>query len=329
MTKPTILITGGAGFIGSHIVKMLQRKGYQPIVIDNLSRGNIQTLSKETLFFEGSVGNQELLNYLFKLYPIKAVMHFAAFIDVGESVQKPTNYYQNNVVETLELLNVMIKHDIKNFIFSSSAAVYGLPSSPLIDETHPCLPINPYGHTKLMIEMILKDFDTAYGMKFYSLRYFNAAGGDPEGEIPFCQPHLTNLIPLILRNLASNSSTTIYGDDYLTKDGTCIRDYVHIDDLGRAHILAMEQLLGGAPSKIYNLGNGQGYSVKEVIHSVEKVIQQPIPVIHGPKRAGDPPILVANSKKVQKELGWIPFYPDIDSMILHALKARQKVLTNV
>lgn len=326
MKKHIILVTGGAGFIGSHLVAKLKKKGYFPLVLDNLSRGKCETLSclSPSFLIKESVGNQEVLHSIFNQYHVLAVIHFAALIDVGESVKNPLLYYENNVVETLQLLSCMIKHHVKTFIFSSSAAVYGHPLSSSITEDHPCSPINPYGETKLTIEKMLKDFDQAYGLKSCALRYFNAAGGDPERNIPFCQPRPTNLIPLVLQSLQTGTPVTLHGMDYPTPDGTCIRDYIHIDDLANAHILAMERLLQDPSSKIYNLGNGKGHSIKEVIQSIEKITAIKVKTVEGERRPGDPPILIANSTKAQKELDWRPLYTDLDQMISDAWQARRK-----
>lgn len=323
MPKKTILVVGGAGFIGSHVNKMLHQAGYETIVYDNLSKGNPKAVL-QGLFIKGDIANSDLLDEIFEKYSIEAVMHFAAYIDVGESIRIPEKYYGNNVSNTLHLLKNMLRHNVKNFIFSSSAAVYGNPQEKLIAETHPTHPINPYGESKLMVEKMLHDIDQAYGLKYCSLRYFNAAGGDPEGELKNYKVKETNLIPLVLRSLqADNGSVTIFGNDYPTPDGTCIRDYIHVYDLGTAHIAAMEYLFQGRPSAIYNLGNGSGYSVKEVIRTVEKVTDKRVNAIQGDRRHGDPPFLVADSKKAQKELAWETRYPDLESMIAHAWKALQ------
>jgi UDP-glucose 4-epimerase len=315
-----VLVVGGAGFIGSQVNKMLDQAGYQTIVLDNLSRGHRHTVVHGT-FIEGDLGDRALLNKIFTQYTIDAVMHFAAFIDVGESVIEPAKYYQNNVINTFHLLDVMKKHSILNFIFSSSAAVYGLPQKKQIEETHPCLPINPYGETKLMVEKILHDFYHAYGLKSCSLRYFNAAGGDPDGEIKNFNQKPSNLIPIILKSLKKNEAITIFGTDYSTPDGTCIRDYIHVFDLGSAHISAMERLWNGAPTSCYNLGNGEGYSIREVIESVKRVTKLNPKVIEGKRREGDPPFLVANCDKARDELNWKPKFGHLDFMVEHAWKA--------
>jgi UDP-glucose 4-epimerase len=321
MKQKTILITGGAGFVGSHVNKMLNKQGYQTIVFDNLSRGNIKAVRYGT-FVKGDLGNATELDQLFTKHHIDALMHFAALIDVRESVVDPAKYYINNFSYTLNLLEAMRKHNVKIFIFSSSAAVYGYPQRERISETHPCNPINPYGKTKLMVEHCLQDYNKAYGLKYVSLRYFNAAGGDPDGEIKNYQSKPTNLIPIALQSLKSkDGSLTIHGTDYPTPDGTCVRDYVHVNDLGNAHILALEKLLSGGNSESYNLGNEKGCSVREVVEAIESVTSKKVNVIEGPPRAGDPPFLIAESKKVRKELGWQPNFPDLDSMITHAWKA--------
>lgn len=320
MKNKTILIAGGAGYIGSHVNKMLNLSGYKTIVLDNLSRGNSRAVTQGT-FIQGDIGDKKLLAEIFSNYKIDAVMHFAAFIDVGESTRNPSKYYQNNVVATLNLLESMKEHDIKTFIFSSTAAIFGIPEQNLISETHPKLPINPYGNTKLMVEWILSDFDKAYGIKSGCLRYFNAAGGDPDSEIKYSEKKESNLIPLILKSLKSSGSVTIYGTDYETRDGTCIRDYIHVNDLGSAHLLCMEKLFETDESSSYNLGNGLGFSVREVIQAAEKITGLKVNVIEGNRRAGDPPFLVADSSKARKELGWIPHYSSIDQMIAHAWSA--------
>ncbi|WP_068470048.1 UDP-glucose 4-epimerase GalE [Candidatus Protochlamydia phocaeensis] len=320
MHKPTILIAGGAGFIGSHVNKMLHRAGYQTIVLDNLSRGNAKTVCYGT-FVQGDIGDAAFLDKLFADYSIDAVMHFAAFINVGESVQDPWLYYTNNVSNTLALLGAMLRHGIKSFIFSSTAAIFGQPNVPLIKEDQPCHPINPYGESKWMVEKILQDFDTAYGLKFCCLRYFNAAGGDPEGEIKNYQPKASNLIPLILQSLKKAAGqVTIFGTDYPTPDGTCIRDYIHIEDLGEAHIKALEQILTGMPSNFYNLGNGKGFSVREVIQTVEKVLEKKVNTVEGARRPGDPAVLLADPAKAMSELNWHPRY-SLEQMIEHAWRA--------
>lgn len=314
----TVLVVGGAGFIGSYVNKMLHRAGYKTVVLDNLSSGKRESVRYGT-FIEGDTGNRQTLDALFTRYRIDAVMHFAAFIDVGESVSDPIKYYENNVVSTLTLLKAMVKHNVKKFIFSSSAAVFGIPEILPIPENHPCRPINPYGETKRVVETILQNFDSAYDLKFCSFRYFNAAGGDPEGEIGNYQTGSTNLIPRIVRSLQTeNGSVTIFGTKYPTRDGTCIRDYVHIHDLGTAHIKGLERLFSGKTSSYFNLGNGQGYTVHEIIRTVESVTGRKVNVIIGPPRAGDPPRLVADASKAIEELGWQPQFSSPEIIIRHA-----------
>lgn len=320
MPTNNILVTGGAGFIGSYVNKLLSLAGYNTLVIDDLSRGNEKAI-RSGRFIQGNIGDPQLLHSVFQNTPIKAVIHLAAFTDVGESVQNPEIYYQNNVSYTLSLLHAMNKYGIKTFIFSSSAAIFGLPHQPIITESHPTHPINPYGETKLMIEKILQDYSIAYGLKYSCLRYFNAAGGDPDGEIKNYKTKENNLIPLALRNLQSSTPITIFGTDYPTPDGTCIRDYVHVHDLGQAHILAMQRLFAGEPSDSYNLGNGQGFSVRQVLDAVEKATGRPLNKIEGSRRPGDPPILVADATKARQKLGWTPLYSSLEVMVEHAWKA--------
>lgn len=320
MPTKNILVTGGAGFIGSYVNKLLSQAGYNTIVIDDLSRGNEKAV-RYGRFVQGNLGDPQLLNSLFQNTSIDAVIHLAAFTDVGESVQNPQIYYQNNVSNTLSLLHSMKEFGINTFIFSSTAAIFGLPQQPLITESHSTHPINPYGETKLIIETILKDYSQAYGLKYSCLRYFNAAGGDPEGEIKNYKRKDNNLIPLALRSLISSTPLTIFGTDYSTPDGTCIRDYIHIHDLGQAHILAMQRLFAGEPSDSYNLGNGMGFSVRQVLDTVEKETGQHLSIINGPRRPGDPPILVADATKARQELNWKPLYPSLEAMVEHAWKA--------
>lgn len=318
----TVLVVGGAGYIGSHVNKMLHQAGYHTVVLDNLSKGDRRAVTTGT-FIEGDIADEKCLDQLFQTYPIDAVLHFAALIDVGESITQPANYYQNNVAATLTLLKALVRHKVNTFIFSSTAAVYGVPQQNLISEQHPCAPINPYGESKLMVEKILRDFDRAYGLKSSCLRYFNAAGGDPEGEIKNYKKKESNLIPLALQSLKSNGQLTIFGTDYPTPDGTCIRDYIHIWDLGTAHFRAMEQLMAGGNSSTYNLGNGSGYSVHEVITAIEKVTGKKLNVKVGERRPGDPPILVADARKAKRELGWQPAYPSLEMMIKHAWESHR------
>lgn len=315
--KP-ILVVGGAGFIGSHMVLCLQRAGFTPIVFDNLSTGHRDAVINAELIV-GDLSDHHQLKKLFETYDFLAVMHFASFIQVGESVVKPAQYYQNNVVGTLQLLNAMLHAKVHNFIFSSTAAVYGEPRYTPMDEQHPLSPVNPYGHSKRMVEQILEDFANAYHLRYASLRYFNAAGADPEGRLSERHEPETHLIPLILRAAKnSQSAITIFGRDYSTPDGTCVRDYIHVNDLCEAHLLALQALLNGQSQMIYNLGTGQGYSVQEVIDAAKAVTQNEINVIEGSRRLGDPAVLVADPSRAFKELGWTLKYPELTTIIKHA-----------
>lgn len=317
---PKILVTGGAGFIGSNVNKMLNQAGYQTIVLDNLSQGDARAVAYGTLI-EGDVGDAKLLDRIMTENKIQAVIHFAASINVGESVVDPEKYYNNNFANTLVLIDSMRRNGVSNFVYSSSAAVYGIPKTAIITEDHPKLPINPYGRTKLMMEELLDDYDKAYGFRSTALRYFNAAGGDPDGEIKNYQKKDLNLIPIVLRSLIKKNFITVFGTDYPTPDGTCVRDYIHVHDLGRAHLMAMERLIKGGSTQHYNLGNGHGYSVKEVIAATEKTVNQKVDARFGERRAGDPPFLVADATKANRDLGWKPAYPSLESMIGDAWKA--------
>ena len=310
-----ILIVGGAGYIGSYMCKYLAKNGYHPIVLDNLVYGHRQAV-KWGPFIAGQMADTKLLDQIFKEHSIAAVMHFAAFCYVGESVEDPGKYYQNNVAATITLLEEMLKKNIKNFIFSSSCAVYGEPVEIPITEQHPYNPINPYGRSKLMVEQILEDFRAAYGLEYVALRYFNAAGADPEGEIGEEHNPETHLIPLVLKTaLGQRETINIFGDDYATKDGTCIRDYIHIDDLAQAHLLALDRLLNGLPGGQYNLGNGDGYSVKEVIEVARNITSKQIPAKIVERRPGDPAVLIGSSEKAFKELGWKPQFADLNAIV--------------
>jgi UDP-glucose 4-epimerase len=309
-----VLIVGGAGFIGSYVNKLLHVSGYQTVILDNLIAGSKESVTRGT-FFEGDMGNPDLLDRLFLQHKIDAVMHFAAHIDHRESTANPSKYYRNNVMNTFNLLDAMIRHQVNTFIFSSSASVYGFPESDLITENHPCKPVSPYGASKYMVERILED----YSLRYCALRYFNAAGGDPEGEVKNFKKKEVNLIPLILRSLKKgDGSITVFGTDHNTRDGTCVRDYVHVHDLARAHITAMERLFDGGPSSVYNLGNGRGFTIREVIQAIERVANKKVTITEGPRHPSDPPILLADPAKAIRELGWTPLYPNIETMIEHA-----------
>jgi UDP-glucose 4-epimerase len=316
--KKTILVVGGAGYIGSHMVKMLLGAGYEVVTLDNLSGGYRDAVLGGDFVF-GDTADRIGLDRLFAGYAFDGVMHFASFIQVGESVQNPSKYFQNNVAATLNLLDTMVAHRVNAFIFSSTAAIFGVPQYTPIDEGHPKHPINPYGLSKWTIEQMLSDYDHAYGLKSVCLRYFNAAGADPEGQLGERHDPETHLIPLVLQAASGKREfITMYGQDYDTPDGTCVRDYIHINDLCQAHLLALEQLFDGAKSTAYNLGNNAGFSVKEVIDVAKEVTGQEIPVVLGERRKGDPDNLVADSKKAQTVLGWQPQYADLATIIAHA-----------
>ena len=303
-----ILVIGGAGYIGSHTVKMLAQKGYNPVVFDNLSKGHREAVANYP-FELGDLGDKARLAEVFKKHQIDAVMHFAAFIEVGESVKEPSKYYHNNVAKVLNLLDAMVEHGIKYFVFSSTAATFGEPVKEKIDETHPQNPINPYGNTKLMVEKMLADFDTAYGLKATALRYFNASGADDSGDIGESHTPETHLIPIVLQAAAGKRPCIkMFGNDYPTPDGTCIRDYVHVNDLARAHILALEKMFKDNVSERFNLGSGNGSSVAELVKEAKRITGVDFKVEVAPRRAGDPAVLVADSAKAQKVLGWKPEY---------------------
>ena len=315
-----ILIVGGAGYIGSYMCKYLANNGYNPIVLDNLVYGHREAV-RWGPFIEGSMADSKLLKQIFSKYQIVAVMHFAAFCYVGESVTLPAKYYRNNVADTINLLEVMVEKNVSSFIFSSSCATYGEPVEIPITEEHPQNPINPYGRTKLMVEQILDDFRSAYGLESVSLRYFNAAGADPDGELGEDHRPETHLIPLVLQTaLGQRKAINIFGGNYPTKDGTCIRDYIHIVDLAEAHFLALKRLMNGLPGGKYNLGNGDGYSVGEVIETARKITGKTIPINIVDRRPGDPAVLVGSSKKAAGELGWKPRFPDLYTIIETAWK---------
>jgi UDP-glucose 4-epimerase len=313
-----ILVVGGAGYIGSHMVKALCRKKIAVTTFDNLSSGYRDAVTGGK-FIHGDLSDRAALRALFKQQHFDGVLHFASHIQVGESVIEPSKYYHNNVTCTLNLLDAMCSHQVKCFIFSSSAAIFGEPEKLPIDETHPKNPINPYGRTKWMVEQILADYDLAYGLRSVSLRYFNAAGADPFGRIGERHHPETHLIPLVLKAASGQRpGITVFGRDYDTPDGTCIRDYIHVEDLCQAHLLALERLLNGAHSTVYNLGNGNGFSVQEVIDTAGRISGRKIPIIEGDRRSGDPARLIADASKAVRELNWQPKYADLDSIVRHA-----------
>jgi UDP-arabinose 4-epimerase len=301
-----VVVTGGAGYIGSHACKALAQEGYTPVAFDNLIRGNRWAVKYGPLEL-GDILDRAKLDEVFQRYQPKAVLHFAAYAYVGESVEDPGKYYRNNVAGTLTLLEAMRDHGVKKLVFSSTCATYGNPESTPITEDHPQRPINPYGRSKLIVEQMLRDFDQTHDIKSISLRYFNAAGADPEGEIGEAHDPETHLIPLILDvALGKRPFITVFGDDYDTPDGTCIRDYIHVTDLAEAHLLALHALEDGAQSAAFNLGNGQGFSVKEIIAEAERVTQRQIKSIIGPRRDGDPAALVGDSSLAMSKLNWKP-----------------------
>ena len=315
LSNKKILVVGGAGYIGAHMVRQLIKDCFDVVILDNLSTGN-RKLVQAGEFIQGDLGDADVLDRLFSRHTFDAVMHFAAFSQVGESMGRPLVYYRNNLAETMSLLDAMVRYDVKRFIFSSTAAVYGEPVAIPIAEDHPCTPTNPYGNTKLAVERMLADCDAAYGMKYTALRYFNAAGADESGEIGELHDPETHLIPIVLRAADGMiDHIRVFGTDYPTTDGTCIRDYVHVNDLAQAHLLALDALLEGGKSSIYNLGCSNGYSVKDVLVKAEAVTGKKISVVEAPRRSGDPAILVASSEKIQRELGWTPIYDNLEKII--------------
>ncbi|MBI4665217.1 MAG: UDP-glucose 4-epimerase GalE [Nitrospinae bacterium] len=322
--KGTVLVTGGAGYIGSHCALYLRENGWETVILDNLSTGHKESALGQRLVV-GDVGDGALLDSVFKTRSISAVMHFAASAYVGESVTDPAKYYRNNVVNGLALLDAMRRNGVSNLVFSSTCAVYGNPERTPLTETHPKAPISPYGFSKLAFERMAEDFSSAYGLKPVFLRYFNAAGADPEGRLGENHDPETHLIPLAIQAaLGRRGPVTVFGADYPTPDGTCVRDYVHVMDLADAHLKAMEHLLNGGAPSAFNLGSGTGYSVREVVAMVEKVGGKSVPVIEGPRRAGDPPALVASSARALETLGWKPRYAELEAIVKTAYEWHKK-----
>ncbi|MBW2526497.1 MAG: UDP-glucose 4-epimerase GalE [Deltaproteobacteria bacterium] len=319
----TYLIVGGAGYIGSHVVKALADQGNEVITLDDLSKGHRAAVTTGK-FIEGDLGDEVHLGKIFSAHAIDCVMHFAAYSLVGESVEQPLAYYQNNTGKTANLLLAMKKHGVDKFIFSSTAATYGEPVRVPIEEDDPTVPTNPYGRSKLYIEHMLHDAAHAHGLKYVALRYFNAAGADPSGTIGEDHSPESHLIPIVLQvALDQRKSIKIFGTDWDTPDGTCLRDYIHVNDLADAHILAAERLIDGGRSGTFNLGNEAGYSVKEIIDISRKVTGHPIPAEAAPRRAGDPAKLVASSGRIQSELGWKPRYDSPEAIVETAWKWHQ------
>ena len=327
IAQPTILVTGGAGYIGSHAALALKKSGYEVVVLDNLTYGHPEII-KDVVQVElvvGDTSDRALLDELFATRNIAAVMHFAAYIAVGESVQEPRKYYRNNVSSTLNLLEAAIAAGVNKFVFSSTCAVYGMPQEIPMTENHPHDPLSPYAASKDMVEQILSDFDRAYGLRSVAFRYFNASGADPSGNLGEDHNPETHLIPLaLLTALGKRESLSIFGTDYGTPDGTAVRDYIHVNDLADAHVLGLQYLLSGGESQVFNLGNGNGFSVREVIETARKVTGKEIPAIESERRPGDAPILVGSSDKARKILGWNPNYADLNKIISDAWQWHQK-----
>jgi UDP-arabinose 4-epimerase len=327
----TVLVTGGAGYIGSHACKALSVAGYLPVAYDNMVNGHEWAVKWGPLE-KGDIADSTRLGKVIAAYKPLAVMHFSAFAYVGESVEDPLKYYRNNVAGTLSLLEAMREHAVERMVFSSTCATYGVPEHLPISENHPQKPINPYGMSKLMVERLLKDCHVSHGLRSISLRYFNAAGADPEGDIGETHNPETHLIPLVLDTaMGKRPHITIFGDDYPTTDGTCLRDYIHVTDLAQAHVLALKELERSSQTtresqrdlslcKAYNLGNGLGFSVKDVIDVAEKVTGKSIPVKIGKRRPGDAPVLVGDSARIRKDLEWRPQYEELEIIIETAWK---------
>lgn len=318
MSDKNILVIGGAGYIGSHMLRCLKDAGRSTLVLDNLSAGIREAVGDAELIV-GDAGDPALLDRIFTERNIGCVMHFASFIQVGESVSDPGKYYDNNVARTVVLLNAMVKHKIPYFIFSSTAATFGNPEYTPIDEAHPQQPINPYGRSKLMVEQLLEDYSRAYGLRYGCLRYFNAAGAHPEGNIGECHEPETHLIPLVLQVASGRrQSIKVFGQDYDTPDGTCVRDYIHVCDLSDAHLKLLEALEGGMESRNFNLGTGIGYTVMQVIEEARRVTGKAIPADIEARRAGDPAVLIAGSQGTRDTLRWVPTLSDLATIIQHA-----------
>lgn len=315
----SILVTGGAGYIGSVTVEALRRRGQKVVVIDNLVYGHHNAVDASVPFYEGDIGDKEIVSRIIAEHSVTACMHFSAYAYVGESVQQPQKYFQNNVRQTLDLLDVLLEHNVKQIVFSSTCATYGEPQYTPIDEQHPQQPTNPYGWSKLMIERVLEAYSAAYGLRYVALRYFNASGATAtRGEDHFPETHL---IPLVLfAALGKLSHISVFGTDYPTPDGTAIRDYIHVSDLAEAHLLALDHLDNGGGSDAFNLGNGSGFSVNEVIAAARSVTGREINVANAPRRPGDPSKLIANAEKAVRILGWQPKITGIEEIIASAWK---------
>ncbi len=310
-----ILVTGGAGYIGSHTVRALQKQGQDVVVLDNLHKGHRASV-RDIPLHVGDLADPSFLDMVFGQHAVEAVVHFAALSLVGESVEYPNRYFRNNAAYALNLLDAMVEHQVDKLVFSSTAAVYGEPVKVPIDEGHPKSPTNPYGESKSMVETMLRRYEEAFGLRSISLRYFNAAGADPSGDIGEDHQPETHLIPIILQTLlGKRSHVKIFGTDYPTDDGTCVRDYIHVNDLSDAHLLALDALSQGCGTSAYNLGSGCGYSVRQVIDAVEAVTGEQVPVAESPRRPGDPAVLVASSSRARSELGWEPQYESLQAIV--------------
>lgn len=313
-----VLVVGGAGYIGSHMVKMLIAKGYEVVVFDNLSNGHRDAVSGAEFVF-GDLADRAALGALFESHKPQAVMHFASFIQVDESTLRPDIYYRNNLSNTLNLMDVMVAYSVRRLIFSSTAAIFGEPDYLPVDELHPNRPLSPYGRSKWMAEQVMADYDRAFGLKSVCLRYFNAAGADPEGLLGERHDPETHLLPLVLQVASGRKlEITVFGSDYDTPDGTCIRDYTHVVDLCSAHLLSLQYLINGGDSEQFNLGNGNGFSVKELIDTAELVTGCKVSVVYSSRRAGDSVRLVADATKARIKLGWEPVFSDLATIIKHS-----------
>ena len=319
MVMNNVLVVGGAGYIGSHMVRLLQVHELNPVVLDDLSSGFADAVFGAELLI-GDAGDSQFLDRVFKEHRIDTVMHFASFIQVGESVVQPAKYYENNVGKTLTLLGAMARHGINNFIFSSTAAIFGDPIQKLIDESHPQAPINPYGRSKWLVENLLPDYEIAYGIRHVCLRYFNAAGAQPDASLGERHDPETHLVPLAINAaLGRGPALKVFGDDYPTADGTCVRDYIHVCDLAVAHLQALQHLRSGGNSLKLNLGNGSGYSVSQVLETVGRIVGQPVPHTVVRRREGDPSVLVADARQARKILGWNPAFSRLEDIVAHAV----------
>ena len=323
MVKGNILITGGAGYIGSHTARLLLRQGYEVTVVDDLSRGHRHNVDPQRLR-KINLADTDAVCSVFAERTFDAVIHFAGFIAVGESMRAPETYFANNVGGSLSLLTAMVRSGVRRLVFSSTAAVYGMPASVPIKEDFPYDPVSPYGESKVMVEKLLHWFDLIHAVRSISLRYFNASGADPEAGLGEEHDPETHLIPLLFRAILTGQPITLFGEDYATPDGTCIRDYIHVNDLAEAHLVALESLLAGGSSDVFNVGTGAGHSVREVLRAVEEVTGKKVPHVMGPRRAGDPAELVADSSKLRSALHWEPRYSELRNIVQSAWNFEQK-----